>query len=1064
MDRRIVSRSLCLCVGLLVLLASVAGAQTHIINTVAGGGPNNLPATASAIGTPWKAVQQSLSPNNFFISDPLFNRVFSVDTAGTLRVVAGNILAGYTLDGQAATVATLNKPEGIAIDSSGGLYIADSSNNVVRYVNTNSSLQTKLFNNALTVQPGQIVTIAGDGTPCNGAAPCGDGQLATTAMLTSPSDVWLDISSNIYIADTGDDVVRVVNNQTGIITTVAGNISKGPGYSGDNGPATNAQMNSPSGVFVDGNGNIFIADTSNSVVREVANTSELIFTVAGDFASGPGYSGDGGAATSAQLNNPFGVFEDSQGNIFVADSKNNVVRQFTVGGNITTVAGNNSAGPCSAAPCGDGGAATSAQLSFPTGVFADVSGNLFIGDQNDSAIREVSGGNIHTSMGELLNLAYSGDGNPGTQASLYTPSGTAADAQGNIYIADAQNNVVRVVNNQKNAITVANVAIAGGAIATVAGNGQRCQGSLVSCGDGGAATSAQLYAPSAVALDTSGNIYVADAFDSAIRVVNAQSGVIVTVAGNGSFSFSGDGGPATGAALDAPFGLALDRQGNIYIADGNPPGLTGITSNNVIRVVNRQSSTIKVAGISIGPGNINTVAGTALVACNPSTDPCGDGNPATQARLTSPTGVAVDGSGSIYIADLGDNRIRLVTNSTGIISTIAGTGTACPSQPCGDGTPATQATLDAPYDILVDFANRVYVADLDDSVVRSFSVGGTISTVAGSYAYGFFGDGSAATSAALAQPAGIGADPAGNLFVTDVAAFRVREVSQLVTTAPTATPSSNPLVFPATILGDNTGTTLTITNNGNGTNLTVSSVAISGTNKSDFTETNNCTTVPPNGGTCTVTVSFTPAAAGTRTATLTITDNASNSPQAVTLSGTGVATLQANPTSRTVSAGGSAEYTITVPSQGFTGNMTLSCPAGLPSGAACTFSPTSVAPGKSSTLTISTTAPSSSMLASQNKRGSAPLYAIWLLLPAMFLSTAGMSAANRKKLISSLLLALAITGVLFLVACGGGSSTSGGGGGGGTPTGGTPSGSYTITVQGVAGSTTATQKVTLTVQ
>lgn len=1101
MDRRILGRSSCLCVGLLVLLASVAGAQNNIISTVAGGGPNKLAATSSAIGTPWKVVQQPGNANNFFVSDPFTNRVFEVKS-GTLTVVAGNILAGYTLDGQAATVATLNKQQGIAVDSSGDLFIADTGNNVIRVVDTS----------------GNIHTLAGNtnGQPCNGPPACGDGSPAAQATFNAPSDVAVDSTGNVYIADTVDNVIRVINTGSSQITIAgvtvpAGDIARVAGAStyascsappscGDGGLATVAHLNGPKGVWLDSQNNIYISDTADDAIR-VVNTQASQITVAGvtiqpnNIAAIAGtYApctqsgcGDTGAATSAQLTQPDAAAADSNGNVYIADTNDQVVRivngtNESNPGTINLLAGAYNT-TCNVFPCGDGGAANAALLSAPSGVLVDNSNNLYIADQTDDSIREIKApisatNDIETTFGIILNVGYSGDGNPATDASLQSPSGTATDPAGNVYIADALNNVLRVVNKQSSSIKIAGVTVAPGNIATIAGTGSRCN--TQNCGDGGAATAAQLSGPSAVALDASGNIYVDDALDSAIRVINTQAsaitingfavspGNIQTLAGNGTPGYGGDNGPASLAVFNAPFGVALDKSGNIYVADGTLI-TTGPASNNVIRVINTQSSAIKVAGVTIPAGFINTVAGTVGATCSPSTDPCGDGGSATgaNAALTTPTGLAVDGSGNIYIADFGDNRIRLVTNSSGLISTVAGTGTACPSAPCGDGSPATQATLDAPFDVFVDFANNVYVGDLEDSVVRSFPIGGKISTVAGSYAYGFFGDGSAATSAALAQPAGVGADLEGNLFVTDLAAFRVREVTRLVTTAPTATLSSNPLVFPATILGDNNQATLTITNNGNGTNLTISSITISGTNSGDFKETNkNCTTVPPNGGTpCTVTVTFTPDAAGARSATLTIIDNASNSPQLVTLSGTGVATLQANPTSRTVSAGGSADYTITVPSQGFTGNMTLSCPAGLPTGAACTFSPATVAPGKTSTLTITTTAPSSSMLAPQNKRAATPFYAIWLLLPAMFLSTAGMSAANRKKLISYLLLTLAMMGVLFLVACGGGSSTSGGGGGGGgTPTGGTPSGSYTITVQGVAGSTTATQKVTLTVQ
>ena len=1074
-----VSRSCCVCV-VLMLVVSVAGAQN--ITTVAGGGPNNLPATASAIGTPWKIVQGN---GNTFISDPFSNRVFMVNGKNNLTVVAGNILSGYTLDDHAATSATMNHPQGIAVDSNGNLYIADSGNNAIRFVNV-STQSASLFNNSVTVSAGEIITIAGTGTACGGNAPCGDNGPAASATLTSPGDVFVDANFNIFIADTGDDVIRVVNGQTGVITRVAGNYTAcSASPCGDGLAATSAQLFNPAGVWLDSQGDIYIADTADDTVRVVNSQagpitiagvtiqSGKIAAIAGSYVPCPvAPCGDGNPGTSSlvQLTNPTSAMPDSNGNVYIGDTQDQVVRVVSSSGTINLVAGTYNT-QCSAGPCGDGGAANAAQLSVPTGVWVDGSNNLFIADQNDSSVREIvapvqGSDNIKTAFGLIFNEAYSGDNNPATQASLFTPSGTTTDVNGNIYIADAQNNAIRVVNTQKSAITVANVSIPAGDIRTVAGTGAPCTGILFPCGDNGPASQAELDGPGGVALDGAGNIYIADSLDSVIREVNAQSGVINTIVGVGNPGFGGDNGPATLATLNAPIGVALDKNGNIYIVDGNNLG----PNNEVIRVVNNQARAITVAGVAIQPGTINTVAGTPQTACGSSTSACGDGGPATQAMFNGPTDLALDSSGNMYIADFGDNKVRFVNNSTGVISTIAGTGSPCPpsgSPFCGDTGAATSATLTEPFGVFVDSANNVYVADTGDSVVRKFTLGGDINPIVGSYVYGFFGDGGAATSAALAEPAGLGADFEGNLYVTDVAAFRVREVNRLIVTAPNATLAPNPLVLPDTIVSQDTSQgTITLTNNGNGSNLTVSSVKLSGTNASDFKESDNCAgkTLQADGGNCTITISFTPSAAGTRTASLTITDNAPNNPQIVSISGVGVSGLQILPSSQTVSAGDSATYTITVPSQAFSSAATLSCASGLPTGAACTFGTNPVSPGGTSKLTITTTAPSSaSMMAPANKRSFTPLYAVWLLLPAMLLSTAGMSAPNRKKLISYFLLALAIGGVLFLAACGGGSS-SGGGGNGGGGTGGTPAGTYTVSVKGVAGTTTSTQTVTLTVQ
>jgi trimeric autotransporter adhesin len=1099
--RRMVSRWLCVCVSAL-LLVSLAGAQ-DIINTVAGGGSNGLPATASAIGNPWSVVQVGTISPITYIGDQFSNRVFKV-SGGTLTVVAGNIVGtfgGRTADSFLATQATLNGPEQIAVDGNGNLYIADTKNQAIRFVNLGSTT-VNFYNgtaDAISVDAGAIQTIVGvDGVTCP-ASPCGDGGLAPQANLNSPGGVWLDSSGNIYIADTGDNVIRVVNVQATAITPVAGGPTIQPGYiatilgnyqacatspCGDGGIGT-PQVNLPSSVWLDANNDIYVADTNDQVVR-LLTTGGTLSRIAGNYSvtcdGNPLDCGDGSVANGSNvfLNNPIGVAADSTGNIYIADTGDQVVREVTASnGHIIAFAGNYT--QCSQS-CGDGGPATSANLSNPTGVFVDGSGDLFIADEGDNAIREVmaSNGDIQTVYGTLLDPEYSGDANPPTvaghplDASLYAPTGVVEDNAGNIYVADQQNNRIRKITAST------------GNISTFAGTGALCLGAS-QCGEGNPATSAQLNVPSDVAVDGSGNVYIADTENSLIRVVNTQAanlnfyggspngvtidpGDIHAVVSNVNLArgFNGDGLTAIGSKINFPQGVTLDASGNIYFAD---------TANDLVRVANTQTQAIKVAGVTIQASHVNVIAGTPPVQpnynpvpCSNPTATCGDGGPATEAMLNTPTGVAIDRSGNIYIADNADNRIRVV-NSQGVISTVAGNGNTCTSS-CGDNGPATQATLSNPDRVYADYSGTIYIADTNDYVVRVVNPGsssitvngivigpGEINTVAGIGSHGFSGDGGAATSAQLAAPSGLAADSVGDLLITDSTAWRVRSVGHLVVTAPTASISPNPLTFPATIVSQDTSkATITITNNGNGANLSVSSVAISGANAADFKQTNNCTAVTADGGTCSISVSFTPSAAGTRSATLSISDNAAGSPQAVALSGTGVVGLGISPTSQSVSAGSSATYTITVPAQGFSGSVTLSCTQGLPSGAACSFSSNPVAPGKSSTLTISTAAASAALIAPATKRSPTPFYAIWLLLPAMLLSTAGFTAPKRKKLISYFLLTLAVAGVLFLVACGGS-----GGGSSGT-TGGTPAGTYNITVQGKAGSTTATQQITLTVQ
>jgi len=357
-----------------------------------------------------------------------------------------------------------------------------------------------------------------------------------------------------------------------------------------------------------------------------------ITTVAGHTVT-IGFSGDGGVATAAELSGPTGIYSDGSGNIFIADKQNNRIRKVTASGNITTVAGNGTEGFS-----GDGGAATAAELSLPTDLYIDGSGNIFIADANNNRVRKITAsGNITTVAGNGTH-GFGGDGGPATSAELSYPTSIYVDGSGNIFIADAGNSRIRKVT-------------ASGNITTVAGNG-----TAGFSGDGGPATSAALYAPTGVYLDGSGNIFIADVNNNRVRKVTA-SGNITTVAGNGTHGFSGDGGTATSAELKWPSDIYVDGSGDIFIADGG---------NNRIREV-------------IASGNITTVAGNGTAGFS------GDGGLATAAELNTPTGLYLDGSGNILIADSSNNRIRKVIVLQPVI-TASGSATFCQG---------THLTLDA---------------------------------------------------------------------------------------------------------------------------------------------------------------------------------------------------------------------------------------------------------------------------------------------------------------------------------------------------------------------------------
>ena len=371
----------------------------------------------------------------------------------------------------------------------------------------------------LGVISGVINTVAGNGT----AGYTGDGGAATSAELNGPFGLTLDGGDNLYISDYSNEVIREVNSNTDIISTIAGNGTAG--FAGDTGPATSAELHQTEGLAVDGAGNLYIADTTNQVIRMVSATTGTITTVAGT-GTHAGYTGDGGLATSAELYEPQAVVVDPNGNLYIGDSANNAVRKVNAAGVITTVAGGNGKGYS-----GDGGAATSAQLFGPLALAMDAAGDLFIDDDGNNVIRRVDGttGIITTYAGaQSLSGGFSGDGGPATSAEMNDPEGIATDAAGNLYITDSSNNVVREVSSSL------------GTIFSIAGQGNPNVTGYT--GDGGAATAALMNYPTYPALDGFGNLFISDAGNSVVRIVNGAApllfGTFAVGASSGAMSFT----------------------------------------------------------------------------------------------------------------------------------------------------------------------------------------------------------------------------------------------------------------------------------------------------------------------------------------------------------------------------------------------------------------------------------------------------------------------------------------------------------------------------------------------
>jgi sugar lactone lactonase YvrE len=749
-----------------------------------GSGGDGGPATSAQLNSPFGLAVDS--SGNLFIADQGNNRIREVvRSSGIITTVAGNGIAGYLGDGGPATLARLNQPSAVAVDPAGNLFIADWQNNRVREV---------------ARATGNIVTIAGTGT----GSYSGDGGPATSAAVNHPNGVAVDSSGNVYIGDSSNNRIRQVVLATGTITTYAGTGSGG--FGGDGGPANSALVNYPNAVAADSSGNLFIADTYNYRIREVlgnlvptlGSLSSAAWTV-----NQPGYQGTititGGTAPYSNLTAtglPPGLSVTLSGSTIALSGTPTATgtfgsvslgvrdatgapgnRTYTVTINAFPTLGALSpaqwvmnqntypgAIPISA---GTGPFTVASQYYLPTGLTATVTGSnvtftgtpTALGTYNgiqvtirDAAGAVVTGAYTITitvpTPGSIITLAgtgasgYGGDGGPAYSALLSTPEGVTVDANGNIFIADYLESRVREIVK------------ATGNITTIAGSG-----AVGYNGDGGPATAAALFGPTAVAVDASGNVFIADYGNHRIREVVRATGNITTVAGNGTGGYAGDGGPATAAKLYYPSGVALDASGNIYIADNY---------NHRIREVSQAT------------GTITTIAGNGTGGYG------GDGGPATSAKLYYPQGVAVDANGNVFIADYFNQRIREVAQATGIITTFAGTGSVGAG---GDGGPATSAQLYCPSAIAFDASGNVFIADTSNNRIREVVKStGNITTFAGNGVSGYGGDTGPATAAQLNGPEGVAVDSSGNVIIADAHNARVREV--VATSTPTLGPLS----------------------------------------------------------------------------------------------------------------------------------------------------------------------------------------------------------------------------------------------------------------------------------
>lgn len=642
------------------------------IGNVDGSGPN-----ARFNGPSGVAVDIS---GNVYVADANNNtiRLISNGVVTTLAGSPGQIGSG---DG-VGPAASFNYPGGVAVDGAGNVYVTDSFNYTIRVINTNGTVTT------LAGSPG--LQGSADGT--NG-----------TARFFIPVGIAVDIAGNLYVADSGNSTIRKVTS-AGVVTTLAG----APGQTGyTDGTNATARFDLPTSLALDSGGNIYVADYYNSTIRMVTSAG-VVTTFAGSPMTNGSTDGTNG---SALFFLPDGVAVDAATNIYVSDSHNDTIRKITAAGVVTTLAGT------PGSPGGADGTNAAAQFRDPAGLAVDGAGNIFVADNENDTIRQV------TSAGVVTTLAGSQarDGNAdGTNnlAQFNNPYGVTVDSVGNVYVADTDNNTIRT--------------IIGGVVATLAGSpGQ--SGSLDGTNSG-----ALFNRPTSLAIDAVGNIYVADSYNNDIRKITTNGVVSIFAGSTNQYSGSVDGTNNT-ALFYIPSALVVDGSGNIYVAD---------TGNNTIRKITPDGVVTTFAGNPAIPGSADGTNNTAL--------------------FNGPSGLAVDGFGNIFVADTYNNTIRMV-NSNGVSMTLAGNA----SQPGGsvDGTNGA-ARFYLPRGLALDGIGNLYVADSQNSTIRMVSTNGVVTTIGGQPNQATSADGPG-TEARFSFPNGIAVDTSGNLYVADTANNRV---------------------------------------------------------------------------------------------------------------------------------------------------------------------------------------------------------------------------------------------------------------------------------------------------
>jgi len=634
------------------------------------------PGPQSALNAP--AGIATGANGNVYIADAANHRICLFNSIGLLYTIAGTGAPGYA-EGT-GTSAAFNSPTGVAVDGAGNIYVADQNNNRIRKI----------------TPAGEVSTFAGTGEAGFSEGP------GATAKFNAPSAIAVDAAGNVYVADAGNQRIRKITPD-GLVRTLAGNGN--PGYG--EGPPSFAQFNNPVGIALDADGMIYVADANNYRIRKIT-PSGVTSTLAGNGTPG-NLDGEPGIAT---FNLPFGVAVDIDGTVYVADKGNHRIRQITPGGVVSPFAG-------SATPGYVEGALSAAKFALPAGVAVDSIGNVLVADQANNRIREIGYSVI---VSTLVGTGTAGDGvGTGTGAQLKDPMGFAINSSGTTgYIANHGNHQIRSIN------------MSTGGVMVLDGLGQGFTD--------GPRQVARLNGPFGMAVDAAGFIYVADMLNNRIRKIQLREppyfGWVTTLAGNGTYGYAD--GPGNTAAFYYPAGVAVDAAGFVYVTDEQNNRIRKITPDGVVSTLAGNGT----AGFAEGQGDA--------------------------AEFNSPNGIAVDAAGNLYVADHYNNRIRKITPG-GLVSTLAGSG----NQGFNLGQGAA-ADFNSPTGVAVDPSGNVYVADTNNGRICKITPGGWVTTLAGN-GYAGYVDGPG-RYAWFKFPTAVTLDPAGNVYVTEFSNNVIRKI------------------------------------------------------------------------------------------------------------------------------------------------------------------------------------------------------------------------------------------------------------------------------------------------